>query len=76
MQCNKCPYYYHDGVTYNRCNVYGAEFFPEQCDCNLVNDDGTPNHGELNDQGWEDAMIEELRREAVSDGVKDNKTAV
>lgn len=43
MKCGNCPFY-SSGYQWNGCGVLETEYFQEQQDCDLVNDDGTINY--------------------------------
>jgi len=48
MKCNKCPFYV-GGLDWNRCDVTKDEYFHQQKDCNLVNDNGIKNKNNIDE---------------------------
>lgn len=45
MKCNKCPYY-ERSTDYNRCKLLHFEYYREDNNCLVVNDDNSINEEE------------------------------
>lgn len=43
LRCCNCEFY-KSGYMYNACALTESEYFQQQNDCDLVNDDGTVNY--------------------------------